>query len=62
MGDVVNLRQARKRRGGALAADAAAKNRAAFGMTKAERQKIKAEREKVERGLDFHRLDRPDGE
>ncbi len=43
-------------------ADAAAENRAAFGMTKAERRKIEAEREKAERGLDSHRLDHPDGE
>ncbi len=62
MGDLVNLRIARKRRDRAREAEGAAENRAAFGMTKAERRKIEAEREKAERGLDAHRLDRPDGE
>jgi len=62
MGDLVNLRQARKRRDRARHADAAAENRAAFGMTRAERRKLETEREKAERGLDSHRLDRPDGD
>jgi hypothetical protein len=62
MGDVVNLRQARKRRERARDAGAAAENRVAFGMSKAERRKIEAEQEKAQRGLDSHRLDPPDGE
>lgn len=62
MGDVVNLRQARKRVKRARNADLAVENRAVFGMTKAERRKLEAERKKAERGLDSHRLDRPDGE
>ncbi len=61
MGDLVNLRQARKRREREREAAAAAENRAAFGMTKAERRKVEAEREKAERGLDSHRRDAPDG-
>ena len=61
MGDVVNLRQARKRAKRVREADAAAENRAAFGLTKAERRKIEAERDKAGRALDSHRLDRPDG-
>jgi hypothetical protein len=62
MGDVVNLRQARKRVNRARKAEIAAENRVVFGMTKGERGKIEAEREKAERGLEAHRLDRPDGE
>lgn len=37
MGDVVNLRRARKAKARVAAADQAAANRAAFGRTKAER-------------------------
>lgn len=62
MGDIVNLRQARKRVKRARNAESAAENRVVFGMTKAERRKIEAEREKAERGLEAHELDRPDGE
>jgi hypothetical protein len=62
MGDLVNLRQARKRQERERKAAAAAENRAAFGMTRAERRRLEAEREKAERGLDAHRLDPPDGD
>jgi len=62
MGDLVNLRQARKRRLRAREETAAAENRAVFGMTKAERRKVEAEREKAERALDSVRLERPDGD
>ncbi len=62
MGDIVNLRQARKRRGRERAAAAAVRNRAASGMTKAERRAIEAERAKDERALDAHRIDRSDAE
>ena len=48
MGDLVNLRQARKRRERKREADAAAHNRVAFGMTKAERRTIEAERTKAD--------------
>ena len=48
MGDLVNLRRARKRRERARQADAAAENRAVFGTAKAERRKVEAEREKGE--------------
>ena len=61
MGELVNLRRTRKRRARERELATAAENRAAFGMTKPERRKVEAEREKVERGLDSHRLSRPDG-
>jgi len=59
MGDLVNLRQARKRREREAAVAASAENRIAFGLTKAQRRRVEAERAKAERGLDSHRLDRP---
>ncbi|MGO9422878.1 DUF4169 family protein [Roseiarcus sp.] len=60
MGDLVNLRQARKRREREREASAAAENRAVHGMTRAERQKAEREREKAARSLDSHKLDRSD--
>ncbi len=62
MGDLVNLRQARKRRKRERDAAAAAQSRAAFGTTKAERRTIEAERTKAERALDAHQIDRPDAD
>jgi hypothetical protein len=62
MGDLVNLRQARKRRERKREADAAAHNRVAFGITKAERRRIEAERAKTERDLDANQVDRPDAD
>lgn len=61
MGDLINLRKARKRRERERDAAEAAHNRAAFGMSKAERRKVEAEREKAQRTLDSHRLEPPDG-
>ena len=60
MGEVVNLRRARKGRDRQRKEAEAAENRIAFGMTKAERRLRDSEREKAERGLDGHRLGRPD--
>ena len=60
MGDVVNLRRARKSRERRRKEAKAAENRIAFGMTKAERRRLDSEREKAERDLDGHRLVRPD--
>jgi hypothetical protein len=60
MGDVVNLRRARKRlERGRKEAEAAA-NRLAFGMKKSERRRIESETEKAERELEAHRLVPPD--
>ncbi len=61
MGDLVNLRRERKRRERGERAAAATENRIVFGATKAERQKIKSEREAAERRLDAHRLPSDDG-
>jgi hypothetical protein len=56
MGEVVNLRQSRKRRRRAEASDQAAANRARFGRRKDERQAAEAERDRAASVLDQHRL------
>ena len=60
MGDVINLRQARKQLARRRDHAEAAANRERFGRTKGERQKNEAERAEAERRLDNHRLERPD--
>ena len=60
MGDVVNLRRARKGRERQSKEAQAAENRIAFGVTKAERRRVDSEHEKAERGLEAHRLVGPD--
>jgi hypothetical protein len=57
MSEIVNLRQAKKRRARAEKDAKAAANRVAFGRTKAERQKTSAERVKDKRDLDGKKLD-----
>ncbi len=57
VGEIVNLRLARKARARRAAAAAADVNRAAFGRTKAERARDVADRAKVERVLDQARRD-----
>lgn len=52
MAEIVNLRQARKRRDRAAAEDQAAANRAAFGRTKAQKQAETAEADRMQRKLD----------
>jgi hypothetical protein len=57
MGDLVNLRRERKRQDRRRDEAKAAENRALFGMTKAQRLLLEAEREKAERQLDgFRRI------
>lgn len=58
MGEVVNLRQARKRALRAEKERAAAGNRALHGRTKAEKQIARTERERARSALDGHRLER----
>jgi hypothetical protein len=58
MGEIINLRQARKARARADKEAKAAENRIAFGRTKAERQKAKAQEELGKRRHEGHRLDR----
>jgi Domain of unknown function (DUF4169) len=60
MGEVVNLRRARKGRERQRKEAEAAENRIAFGMTKADRRLRDSELEKAERGLEGHRLGQPD--
>jgi hypothetical protein len=60
MGEIVNLRGARQRKGRLRDEAAAAANRTAFGVPKAAKRKARAERELVERRLDDHRLADPD--
>lgn len=59
MGDVINLRQARKARDRKLAEQAASEARARHGRTKAERALEKAEAEKLSRAVDQAKLDPP---
>ena len=61
MGDVVNLRVARKRHQRDRAKAAAAKHRVESGLSKAERRLSESEREKAKRDLESHRILRPDG-
>jgi hypothetical protein len=57
MGDIVNLRQQRKRKVRARKEQAAAENRARFGMTRSERERDAATQAKEQHDLDGHRRD-----
>lgn len=57
MGDVVNLKGARKAKARVEAEAKAQANRVAFGRTKAEKRLTKAEREAAERKLEGHKRD-----
>jgi hypothetical protein len=57
MGDLVNLRRARKSRARADALSEADAKRIAFGRTKAEKSLTKAERVLAERRIDGHRME-----
>jgi len=56
MGDVINLRQARKQRARQDKDAEAARNRTAFGRSKADRQRDQSVTNLAERRLDGHRL------
>jgi hypothetical protein len=58
MGEIVNLRQARKAKARTEADKQARENRAAFGRTKAEKKLARAEQEAAARKLDGHKHDR----
>ncbi|WP_296168708.1 DUF4169 family protein [uncultured Brevundimonas sp.] len=58
MGEIINLNRARKTRAKAEKAETASLNRAAFGQTKAERQKAKAERDRIQTVLDGAKRDK----
>lgn len=57
MSEIVNLRQAKKRRDRVKKEAEAAANRTKFGRSKAERKKGKAEQAKATRDLDGKKLD-----
>lgn len=57
MGDVINLRQARKAQQRRDREAAAARNRAAHGRTKTEKAREAAERAQADHRLDQHRRD-----
>jgi hypothetical protein len=60
MGELVNLRQMKKRRAAAESAAQADANRRKFGRTKAEKQSDRLARDKAQAQLDQAKLD-PDG-
>jgi hypothetical protein len=60
MGDIVNLRQARKAKKRDARKSAAAANRAAFGRSKAEKGLTGARADKARRDLDRKRRERPE--
>ncbi|WP_122465371.1 DUF4169 family protein [Brevundimonas lutea] len=60
MGEIVNLRQARKTRDRVEARARAAEARAAHGRSKTAQRATDAEREAVDRALDGARRDRPE--
>lgn len=59
MGELVNLRRARKDRDRLRREDEAAENRVKFGRTKSEKQTVKAQDALEARRLDGHRLATP---
>ncbi|WP_062227817.1 DUF4169 family protein [Aureimonas frigidaquae] len=59
MGDVVNLRMARKNRQRQQAAQDAEQNRVTYGLSRKERAKAGSERETLLKQLDGARLDKP---
>lgn len=61
MGEIVNLRRAKKQRARQDAEDAAAENRVRFGRTKAERLAQAAQRSLMEKTHEGHALTERDG-
>lgn len=62
MGDVINLRLARKRFARKAAEDKAAENRAHHGLSKGEKQRQRDEAERQARHIDGARRDTPQDE
>jgi hypothetical protein len=60
MGDVVNLRTARKQAKRLKAGQKAAANRLAHGRTKADRTATQSRNDKAQRSLDLHRVETGD--
>ena len=57
MAEIVNLRRVRKQKAREEAGKQAEQNRVSFGLSKAERNLAKAEREEAHRKLEGHGLD-----
>ena len=62
MSEIINLRRARKEKNRELKQAEAARNRAAFGRSKAEKRLVESERALAEASLEARRLERPDGD
>ena len=62
MSDVINLRQARKQRDRDNKEKNSAVKRVQFGMKKSERDIVKFNRNKLNKILDDHKLDKPESE
>jgi hypothetical protein len=60
--EIVNLRRARKQKNRELKQAEAARNRAAFGRSKAEKRLVESERALAAASLEARRLERPDGD
>ncbi|MCC3245961.1 DUF4169 family protein [Methylocystis sp. WRRC1] len=60
MGEIVNLRRARKDRDRRFREDKAQENRIAFGRTKAERELTAAQKDLEAARLEAHRRETPD--
>jgi hypothetical protein len=62
LGEIVNLRQARKQKRRRSDEAGAAQNRALFGRSKAERLLADREKAKQTREIEAHRITRPDAD
>ncbi len=62
MGEIVNLRRARKRKERQREEAVADQNRVVFGRSKAERRLVQSERAIAEANLDARRIVRPDAD
>lgn len=62
MNEIVNLRNARKRKDRERKQAEAARNRALFGRSKAEKRLTESERARAEASLEAHRLAPPSGD
>jgi hypothetical protein len=62
MGDIVNLRTARKQAKRRQADKKAASNRLAHGRSKTERALDQSRSDKASKGLDLHRIETGDGQ
>ncbi len=60
MGEIVNLRRARKRKERQREEAVADQNRVVFGLSKAEKRLVQTERAIAEANLEAHRIVRPD--